>query len=305
MGHSHDHGHATASRTRLLIALGLTLSVLAVEVIGAVVTRSLALLVDAAHLLTDSVGLVVAVIAAGLMARPATARRTWGWRRIEVIAAGAQAAILLGVGAYAIYEGVRRLVDPPEVAPGSLAVIGLIGLVANVLALLVLSGGRGHNLNMRAAFLEVASDALGSVAVLVAGLVIRFTGWTRADAIAGLFVAVLIVPRALALLKATGAILLESVPEGLDLDDVRRHVLEHPHVQGVHDLHASTVATGLPVLTCHVVLDDECFTDGHSQQILQSLQTCVASHHDVGIEHCTFQLESAAVAAEHEEHLHA
>lgn len=301
----HDHGHGSANRSRLLIALAITFSVLIVEIVGAVVTGSLALLVDAAHMLTDSVGLVVAVIAATLMARPATSRRTWGWQRAEVIAAGAQAAVLLVVGGYAIYEGIRRLIDPPEVSSGSLALIGAIGLAANIASLLVLAGGRGNNLNMRAAFLEVANDALGSVAVLVAGVVIQLTGWTRADAVAGLLVATLILPRAVILLRESAVILLESTPAGLDLDEVREHILALPHVVGVHDLHASTVASGLPVLTSHVVLGDQCFTDGHSQQILAALQGCVASHHDVSIEHCTFQLETAEVAAGHTEHLHA
>lgn len=301
----HDHGHASADRTRLLVALGITLAVLAMEVVGAVATGSLALLVDAAHVLTDAVGLVVAAIAATLVRRAASSRRTWGWRRAEVIAAAAQAAVLLVVGAYAVVEGVSRLVHPPAVSSGSLAVLGVVGLVANVACLFVLAGGRDADLTMRAAFLDVASDALGSVAVLVAGLVISWTGWTRADALAGLLVAALIVPRAAVLLRESGAILLESTPDGLDLDVVRDHIAERAHVRDVHDLHASTVATGLPTLTCHVVLDDECFTDGHSQRILLDLQDCVATHHGVSVEHATFQLENAAVAAAHRAHLHA
>ncbi|GMA20026.1 cation diffusion facilitator family transporter [Arsenicicoccus piscis] len=304
LGHAHDHGLATANRGRLLVALAITLSVLGIEVVAAVVTGSLALLVDAAHMLTDAVGLVVATLAATLIARPATTRRTWGWQRAEVIAAAAQASILLVVGAYAVYEGVQRLIHPPQMGSGLLAIVGAIGLAANVASLLVLSGGRGDNLNMRAAFLEVANDALGSVAVLVAGAVIALTGWMRADAVAGLFVAALIVPRAVILLRESAAILLESTPAGLDLDEVRSHILAQPHVRGVHDLHASTVASGLPVLTCHVVLDDECFGDGHCLEILTALHACVASHHGVEIEHATLQLESASLAAAHAEHLH-
>lgn len=305
MSAGHNHGSTTSNRTRLAVALGITASILGIEIVGAIVTQSLALLVDAAHVFTDSVGLIVALVAATLMMRPASTKRTWGWQRAEVIAASGQAAVLLVVGAYAVYEGIQRLIAPPEVASGGLAVVGAIGLLGNLASLWVLSGGRTHNLNMRAAFLEVANDALGSVAVLVAAGVISWTGWMRADAVAGLVVAALILPRALRLLRESGSILLESTPAGLDLDTVRRHILGMPHVIGVHDLHASTVASGLPVLTAHVVLDDTCFTDGHSLEILTDLQECVIAHHDVSIEHSTLQFESAEIAHSHLENLHA
>jgi len=305
MGTGHDHGHATRNRTRLALALCVAATVLAAEVVGALLTGSLTLIVDAAHVLTDSLGLVVALVAATLVRRPPSSRRTWGWRRAEVLAAGVQATILLGIGAYALFEGVSRLLDPPAVAPGGMLVVGLVGLVGNVVMIAVLSGGRGDDLSMRAAFLEVVGDALGSVAVVVAATVIALTGWQRADAVAGLVVVGLIVPRALLVLRDAGAILLESVPAGLDLDRVREHLLGRPHVVGVHDLHASTVSTGLPTLTCHVVLEDECFTDGHCLEVLAELQECVAGHHAVAIEHSTIQLESAAVARAHSEHLHA
>ena len=188
---------------------------------------------------------------------------------------------------------------------GGVAFIGVVGLLGNVASLMVLLGGKDSNLNMRAAFLEVLNDALGSVAVIVSAVVIALTGWTRADTVAGLLVAVLIVPRALKLLKESGSILLEATPSGLDLTKVREHMAEHPHVKDVHDLHASVVSTDLPVLTAHVVLSDECFSDGHSQEILSEIQDCLTTHHEVSIEHCTLQLESEKVAKEHKEHLHA
>ena len=134
---------------------------------------------------------------------------------------------------------------------------------------------------------------------------IALTGWTRADTVAGLLVAALIVPRALKLLRESGSILLEATPTELDLAKVRQHLMEKPHVKGVHDLHASTVSTELPVLTAHVVLADECFTDGHSQEILADIQECLVTHHEISIEHCTLQLESEEVAERHKEHLHA
>lgn len=263
------------------------------QLVGALLTGSLALLVDLVHGLTDSAGLLLALAAAVLMDRPPSARRTWGLARVEVLAAGAQAAALLGIGVYALIEGVRRLVSdiPPEVPGGLLLVFGVIGLVVNLFALAVLSGGRDANLNMRAAFLEVLMDALGTVAVIIGAVVIMATGWTRADAVAGMVIALLIIPRAVAILREAGSVLLESVPPGLDLDEVRTHLLGLDHVLGVHDLHASRIGTQLPVLSAHVVVEDECFHDGHAPQMLDALQECVAEHFDVSIVHSTFQLE--------------
>ena len=299
MSDTHDHAHAKpgTNRTRLAIAFGITATILIAEVIGAWWTNSLALLVDAGHMLTDASGLLMALIAASLTLRPPTPERTWGYRRAEVLAAGAQSAILLAVGIYAFIEGVRRLFDPAEVTAGGLLVFGIVGLVGNIVAMLVLGAGRAANLNMRAAFLEVVNDALGSVAVIISAIVISLTGWTRIDAIAGMLIAALIVPRAITILKEAGGILLESTPRGLKLDDVRRHILQVPHVIGVHDLHASTIATGLPVLTAHVVVDESCFTQGHVSQKLRDLQTCVAEHFDVSVEHSTFQIETPSHSA--------
>ncbi|KQQ28330.1 cation diffusion facilitator family transporter [Frondihabitans sp. Leaf304] len=301
---AHDHGHTSgsgpSSRIRLAIALAITLTILVAEVVGAIVTDSLALLVDAGHMLTDAAGLTAALVAASLMARPATASLTWGYRRAEVLAALGQAAVLLAVGIYALVEGVQRLFEPPSVPSSSLLVFGIIGLVGNAASLAVLSSERGTNLNFRAAFLEVLNDALGSVAVIVAALVITFTGWARADVVAGMLIAVLIVPRTISLLRETTSVLLESTPRGLDLDAVRVHMLELPHVKGVHDLHASQIATGLPVLSAHVVVEQGCFEDGHAPRILDDLQTCVLDHFSVPIEHSTFQLEPVA----HQQHEH-
>lgn len=305
---THDHGHshadATTNRTRLIIALAVTGTILIAEVVGAIITNSLALLVDAAHMLTDTLGLLTALVAATLMMRPPNPRRTWGWLRIEVIAAAAQAGILLAVGAYAIVEGIQRLISPPEVMSTGLLVVGAVGLIGNVISLLALQGGRDANLNMRAAFLEVSADALGSIAVLVAAGIIATTGWHRADAIASLTVAALIVPRAISLLRESGSILLESTPEGLDLERVRAHLLSLPHVMDVHDLHASAVGSGLPVVTAHVVLHDDCFRDGHSLETLEQMLTCLRSHHEISVSHSTFQLESSEVASTHVLQLH-
>lgn len=291
MSAGHNHGSVTTHRGPLVVAFAITSTIMVAEVIGALWTGSLALLVDAGHMVTDAAGLGMALITASLALRPPTPERTWGFRRAEVLAAGAQATVLLGVGLYAFVEGVRRLYEPHEVSSTGLLIFGIVGLAGNIVSMLVLSSGRVANLNMRAAFLEVVNDALGSVAVIISAIIITTTGWVRIDAITGMLIAALIVPRAITILREAGHILLESTPKGLNLDDVRAHVLAVRHVQDVHDLHASTIATGLPVLTAHVVLDEACFTDGHAAEMLAHLQDCVAEHFDVSIEHCTFQLE--------------
>lgn len=298
----HAHASGAVNRRRLAIAFGLTASVLVAEVIGAIITGSLALLVDAAHMLTDAGGLLIALLAARLMGRAATSRRTWGLLRAEVIAASAQAAILLGVGLFVVIEAVQRFAEPAEIASVELLVFGIVGLVANIIAIVVLSGGRGHNLNMSAAFLEVLNDALGSVAVIVAALVIMATGFQQADSIAALLVGVLIIPRTVRLLRDAVDVLLESVPRGIDLDDVRQHLLDEDHVVDVHDLHITQIATGLPVLTAHVIVESECFHDGHAPEITRALQECVAEHFSVAIDHATFQLEPVGADRAHDLH---
>lgn len=297
---THDHAPATTGRARLAVALGITVAVLMAELIGAWLTNSLALLVDAAHMLTDAAGLAIALVAAHLSRRPPSATRTWGFRRAEVLGAGAQAALLLAVGVFVVIEAVRRFSEPPEIPGGLLVVFGVVGLVGNLVALAVLAGARRATLNLRAAFLEVTADALGSIAVIVAAVVIALTGYLFADAIAAVLIGALIVPRALLLLRDSANVLLEAAPKGLDLETVRAHLLEVDHVRAVHDLHVSQIATGLPVLTAHIVVDDECFRDGHAPTMLDQLQACVASHFPVSIEHSTFQLEPAA----HGEHEH-
>ncbi|MDO5735867.1 MAG: cation diffusion facilitator family transporter [Propionibacteriaceae bacterium] len=297
MAHSHDHSlneFADAARThrkRIAIAFGITLVILLAEVVGAIWTGSLALLVDAGHMLTDAGGLALALGASHLTTRAASDRRTWGFRRAEVLAASAQAAVLLGVGLFVIVEGIKRLSDPPNIPSTELLVFGIIGLVGNVASLLVLASSRSDNFNLRAAFLEVVNDALGSVAVIIAAIVIATTGWGGADSLAGLLIGVLIIPRAIKLLIETTNVLLESTPPGLDLADVRQHMLGLPKVLEVHDLHASQIATGLPILTAHVIVEPESFVDGSLPELLDALQHCVAEHFDVSIEHSTFQLE--------------
>lgn len=305
MGVGHDHrssgaavGQAPDFRKKLWIAFSITAVIVVIQAVGSVVTGSLALLTDTVHALTDAAGLLVALIAATLALKPATAQRTWGFRRIEVIAALGQATLLLVIGVYAAIEGIRRLIHPPDVPPAELLVFGVLGLTANIVALTVLASSRGANFNMRAAFLEVLNDALGSLGVIAAAVVIATTGFQQADAIASLLIVALIVPRAYLLMRETLSVLMEFTPKGLDLEEVRRHILELDHVIDVHDLHASTVATGLPVLTAHIVVHDECFADGHAAQQLQEVQKCVSEHFDVAVHHSTFQIETVSVAAQ-------
>lgn len=310
MGAGHVHGHTHAGATghpgRLRVAFGLTAGMVVAQAAGAVITGSLALLTDTVHALTDAIGLLVALVAAHLMTRPASSKHTWGFRRVEVIAALGQATLLLGVGIFAAVEGVRRLVEPREVPPTELLVFGAVGLACNVVAILVLSSSRESNFNMRAAFLEVVNDALGSLGVIVAAVVIATTGFQRADTVAALFIAALILPRAVRIMRETAAVLMEFTPHGLDLDLFREHIMALHHVVDVHDVHASTVATGLPTISAHVVVEDECFRDGHAPDLLRDVKTCVAEHFDVSVHHSTFQIETADIRdSESHEVLHA
>lgn len=298
MGHDHDHGGATTNRRRLAIAFCLTAAVLVVEVVGAVVTGSLALLVDAAHMLTDVMGLGLALTAGHLILKPAKGRYTWGYQRAEIVSATAQAAILLAVGVFALIEGIRRLGSPAEIPSTWLIVFGVVGLLANLASLAVLRGGHGDNLNMRAAFLEVLNDALGSVAVIVSGVLIAAFGWTWADSVAGLVIAVLILPRAFGILRRAVRVLMEAAPDGVEVSELRSHLEELPRVIEVHDLHVSRISSSTAVLTAHVIVEESSFRDGGAPEVLRRLQECAGGHFSVPFEHATFQLEPPSAQAD-------
>jgi cobalt-zinc-cadmium efflux system protein len=221
--------------------------------------------------------------------RPATTARTWGYRRAEVLAAAAQAAVLLAVGILVLVFAARRLIDPAPVAGTAMIVFGAVGLIGNSASVALLIRSSKQSMNTRAALLEVVNDALGAVAVLVAAVVITTTGWARADPLASLLIGGLILPRTWKLLRETIDVLLEATPKGVDLDAVRDHLLSVEHVSDVHDLHASLVATGLPVLSAHLIVDDSCFLDGHVPALLDDVQECLVGHFDV--RHSTFQFE--------------
>lgn len=314
-GHRHSHRHdqgdgtgpppartVTGRYRRLLAAtLGITLLVAAVQVVGATVTGSLALLADAGHVLADAGGVAMALGAALLAARPARGRHTFGWARAEILAAAVNGLVLTGMGVYILVQGVRRVVEPAEVDPGGMALFGAIGLLGNLAGVALLYRARSASLNLKGAFLEVATDSATSVGVLAAALVIARTGYTRADAIVSLLIGLVIVPRAVSLLREAAHVLLEAAPSHLNLDEIRAHILRVDHIQDVHDLHVYTVTSGLPVLTAHVVVDADCFQDGHAPQLLDRLQACLAGHFDVA--HSTFQLEPVG-HADHEHPTH-
>jgi len=283
------------------VVLAITLSVLGVEVVGALITGSLALLADAGHMLTDAAGIALALLAATLAQRPPTSARTFGWQRAEILAAVVNAVLLLGVAAFVLVEAVRRFDDPPEVEGGLMLAVAVVGLAANLVSLGLLGRASGESLNARGAYLEVLGDLLGSVAVIVAAVVISVTGFQRADVIASVLIGLMILPRTWALLREAVDVLLEATPKGVDLDAVRSHLVQTPRVVDVHDLHAWTITSGMPVLSAHVVVDDEVLRDGHGGRVLDRLGTCLAGHFDV--EHCTFQLE-ASTHRDHELGLH-
>jgi cobalt-zinc-cadmium efflux system protein len=300
---AHDHAHATGSRRRLGAVFAIVFAIFVFQLIGSVVTGSLALLIDTGHNAVDLIGIGIALFAATLVHKPAGGQKTWGFRRAEVLAAGAQATLLLGLGVYSLIEGIRRFFVPPEVPGPGLLLFGAIGLVGNIVSIIILSSSKEASLNLKAAFLEVIADALGSVAVIIAAVTIWLFGWDRADAVAALVIAALIVPRAFAILRETGSILLEAAPKELDLEKVKAHIEGVEHVREVHDLHVTRIDSNLPVLTAHVVLADECFYDGHAPRILVALQDCLAEHFEIAIEHSTFQFDRAKDAAQ-ETHTH-
>jgi cation diffusion facilitator family transporter len=304
MGSGHDHGAGTAAgahRGRLAVVLVLTLAVLVAEVIGAAVSGSLALLADAGHMATDALGIGLALSAVTLAQRAPRGRRTFGWQRLEILAAVANGLLLLGVCAFVVVEAVRRIGNPPEIGSGVLLVVAAVGLVVNLVGLALLRPGRRESVTVRGAYLEVLGDALGSVAVVVAAAVIAVTGWTPADTLASLVVGALVVPRAWHLLREALDVLLEAAPRGVDLDQVREHMKRVDGVLDVHDLHAWTITSGTPVLSAHVVVTDEALDAGHGGRVLDALCACLGAHFDV--DHCTFQLEGER-HADHEAPVH-
>ena len=279
-----------------MVVIAIVLGVFVLEIVGALLSGSLALLADAGHLVSDLVGLIVALVAATVAARPATDRQTFGFQRVEVFGALVNSLILIGVAVSVAIGAAFRLGGHPEVQGGWMLVVAVTGLAGNVAGLLVLRGGAKASINMRGAYLEVLGDTLGSLATIAAAVVILTTGIAWADAVASLVIAVLIVPRALSLLREVVRVLSESAPVSTDVAEIRKHILGTDGVVAVHDVHVWAITSGAPVFSAHVVVSPTVFARGRAGALLDELGGCLSEHFDVA--HSTFQLEPA----EHAEH---
>ena len=295
-GHSHGVSAGGENKRRLYAVLGLTSTYLVAEVVGGILTGSLALLADAGHMLTDVFGLTMALIAIKLGERPASDRRTFGYYRTEILAALANAVILVVVAIYILYEAIRRFQDPPEVLGGWMLVVAVVGLAVNLVGIFILMRGAGESLNVRGAYLEVLGDTLGSVGVIVASVIIIFTGWYPADPIIGVGIGLFIIPRAYSLLKEAVNVLLEGAPKGLKLEEVRASLQGIPGVIRVHDLHAWTITSGMNAMSGHLVVEDM----GGGGDILAQAQKVL--HDEYDIEHTTIQLEPSGFDESMETH---
>ena len=304
MGHDHSHGlTGTAKhRKRLVAVLAITLSVVLIQIVGALVSGSLALLADAGHMLSDAAGVSIALMAAWIAARPASDQRTYGYQRAEVLAALANALVLIVISVVIFTEAIRRFGSTPEVQTDVMLYAAVLGAVANLVSLLILRGAQKESLNVRGAYLEVLGDLLGSFAVIAAAVVIMVTGFQAADTIASIVIALMILPRAWHLLRDVVDVLLEATPKGVEVQMIREHILAVEGVVSVHDIHIWTITSGVPVFSAHVVVEDTALGARGADQILDKLVSCLGSHFDT--EHCTFQLEPVS-HAEHESHQHA
>jgi cobalt-zinc-cadmium efflux system protein len=286
-GHVHGHGTRTADRRRLAIALGLILTFMAFEVAMAVVASSLALLSDAAHMLTDAAALALAIVAARLAVRPARGAMTYGLGRAEILSAQLNGATLIILAAFIVYEAIVRLVSPPEVKGGIVVVVALVGVVFNVFASAVLASGEPgkRSLNIEGALQHVLNDLYAFVATAVAGLVVLITGFDRADPIASLVVAALMLRSGVKLLLASGRVFLEAAPEGIDPEAIGRDLATQPGVVEVHDLHVWEVTSGFPALSAHVVVRPDADCHATRRALARRLDE------RFGIDHSTLQVD--------------
>lgn len=287
---SSGHSHAlpqNKSEGRLWIALGLTSTFLIAEVVAGLLFGSLALLADAAHMFTDAAALGISLAAVRVAQRPADARRTYGYHRFEILAAAFNALMLFGAAIYILYEAWQRFRSPAEVQSGAMLVVAVFGLVINLVSMRLLSGGKDSSLNVKGAYLEVWSDMLGSLGVIVAAIVIRFTGWTWVDTVVAVGIGLWVLPRTWTLLKESLNVLLEGVPEGIDVEAVSAAMCSVPGVTSVHDLHIWALTSGKNSLTAHVVQA----ASSESQALRTSIQQVLAERFKVF--HTTLQLELA------------
>jgi cobalt-zinc-cadmium efflux system protein len=285
VSHAHHH-HPPADRGRLQIALALILGFMAVEVVAGILASSLALLSDAAHMLTDAGAIALALGAARLASRPAAGGYTFGLKRAEILSAQVNGATLLALAAVITYEGVRRLVDPPDVEGAAVLAVAIAGIAVNLAATSVLAGASRRSLNVEGAFQHVLTDLFAFIATAVAGAVVLATGFARADGIAALVVAGLMVRSGWGLLRDSGRVLLEASPKDLDPDEIGRTLAAQDHVVEVHDLHVWEVTSGMPSLSAHVTVRAGCDTQTHRRKLAELLEE------RFGIDHTTLQVEA-------------
>jgi cobalt-zinc-cadmium efflux system protein len=270
----------------LWLALLLTGTFLIAEVAGGILTGSLALISDAAHMLTDAVGLAIALAAIKIGQRPPDSRRTFGYQRFEILAAAFNALLLFAVGAYILWEGYRRFFAPPEIQSVAMLAVAALGLVINLVAMRLLSDGEGSSLNMRGAYLEVWSDLLGSIGVIAAAAIIWLTGWTWIDAVVAIGIGLWVLPRTWALLRKTLNVLLEGVPESIDIEAVASALRSLPGVEDIHDLHVWALTTDSPSLSAHLVRSPA----ASAEQVLANAAAMLGDRFK--IRHVTLQIES-------------
>src|SRR5687767_9727913 len=278
MGHDHSHTHGVTAtgrhRNRLVAVLVITLVVVLVQVAGAALSGSLSLLADAGHMLSDAAGVTIALLAAWIAGQPASDQRTYGYQRAEVLAALANALILIVISVVIFTEAVRRIGSAPEVQTDIMLFAAILGAVANLVSLLILRGAHEESLNVRGAYLEVLGDLLGSFAVIAAAVVIMVTGFQTADTIASIVIALMILPRAWHLLRDVVDVLLEATPKGVDVQLIREHILAVEGVVSVHDIHIWTITSGVPVFSAHVVVEDTALGARGADQVLDKLVGC-------------------------------
>ncbi|MUV15147.1 cation diffusion facilitator family transporter [Lysobacter sp. HX-5-24] len=295
VGAGHDHGTGEIQHERpLWWALGLTMAFLVAEVAGGLITNSLALLSDAAHMATDVIALAVSLFAVRLSRRPADTKRTYGYARMEAIGAVINGGLLFVVAAYILWEAIGRFRNPPEVASGGMLVIAAFGLVVNLISMRLLKAGSGTSLNVKGAYLEVWSDMLGSVGVLIGALIIKATGWTVVDPIIAVLIGLWVLPRTWTLLRAAGHMLMQGTPSDLDLEEVRKAMASHPEVALVHDLHVWAMGSRDVILTGHVVV-----REGVADIDEVRRGVAAALEEQFRIEHSTLQMERTKEEGHH------
>ncbi|GAA1328389.1 cation diffusion facilitator family transporter [Leucobacter albus] len=295
MGHNHDHsagGVQTATggyRKRLIVVLSIYAAIIVAQVVGALITNSLALAAEAMHMAVDASGIFIALIATVLATKAASKKRSYGLMRAEIVAVLINCLLLFGLGGFILYEAVERWFNPTDVAGGGVIAFAVVGLIGAATSLVILNRGAKESLNVKAAFLEVMSDGIGAAAIIISGILNVTLGWNQGDAIAAAAIGVIILPRAFMLLKQAINLIMQGVPAGIDLDEVRASIVETDGVADVHSLHVWGLTSGVSVMSAHIVPDSPDGAPRTHSRMLDELTLIMRER--FGIEHCTFQFE--------------